>query len=705
MSVEPEWRYTGFACAPESHMNRILTLVALLCATGVASSPQPQTPPPPQVPVFRADAHFVRVDAYPSRDGRIIENLAAEDFELLEDGKPQKIDTFQFVRFDAFTTDEERRDPNSQREAFVLAGDPSYRVFVLYLDAYHVNVAGSHNIRQPLVAMLNRMLGPRDLFGVLTPRQRPKDLILGRQSLMIEEQIGGDTNWIWGLQGRSEPEPEEFELVNCFGDEDLGRALVRLRRLDKVMSDLEGLIALLGDIRQERKNILLFSSGWALTGTNDQLREGNSRYVAPPVGVTNAGKLTLGTPSPGAPNERGCQDEFNRLVSIDFQRRHRELVRTARSGNVAFYPVNPAGLEAPGFAEQPPVPFVKGQLPGGNPVQREFDNIKQRTDVLLELANNTDGVAIVNSNDLGSGLQKVASDLSAYYVLGYYTTNTKWDGRIRKISVRLRPGGEDIRARREYRAPTELEMASLRAATAPSPAADAARAAALSIETALTALKRARPSAVLLAHGAAWGSDLAIAAEIAAASIEVGRWKGGGEVEIVVSGPGGTSIGTSRGRIEAGARGVLVRVPVEGRPGPWTAAVRMSAAGEEDQFERLTIAAPAGLVGDPLAFRATPAPTSQLRPIGAFQFRRTERLHIEWPVLKPLDRRDARLLGRDGNPLAIQVTVSERESSGQPAVGIDLNLAPLTAGDYIIELTAGAGSQTDRKLLAFRVVR
>ncbi len=321
-------------------MNRLSLAVVLVCLCGAfaGASRQQQNPPQERPPVFRAGAHFVRVDTYPTRDGHIIEGLTPDDFDVLEDGKPQAIDTFQFIRFDAFTTDEERRDPNSQREAFALAADPAYRVFVLYLDAYHVNLTGSHTLRQPLVNMLQRILGPRDLFGMLTPRQMPKDLILGRQALMIEEQLA---NWTWGLQGRLEPEPEDLELQAC-GLE----ALIPRRQLDKVFSDLEGLVALLGDIRQERKNILVFSRGWVLPGPDDGLRGTNTGYIAPPVGITNAGKITLGTARAGAPNARWCQDELQRLAPIDFRNRHRELMRAAREANVAFYPVNPTGLEA-----------------------------------------------------------------------------------------------------------------------------------------------------------------------------------------------------------------------------------------------------------------------------------------------------------------------------------------------------------------------
>ena len=58
-----------------------------------------------------------------------------------------------------------------------------------------------------------------------------------------------------------------------------------------------------------------------------------------------------------------------------------------------------------------------------------------------------------------------------------------------------------------------------------------------------------------------------------------------------------------------------------------------------------------------------PDPARPLRPAADFQFRRTERVHIEWPMLKPFDDRQARLLGRTGQPLAVSVTVTTPPAS------------------------------------------
>ena len=45
------------------------------------------------------------------------------------------------------------------------------------------------------------------------------------------------------------------------------------------------------------------------------------------------------------------------------------------------------------------------------------------------------------------------------------------------------------------------------------------------------------------------------------------------------------------------------------------------------------------------------------------RFRRVERVHVEWTISKPLDRREARLLDKVGKPLAVAVNVTERDAT------------------------------------------
>ena len=107
-------------------MSRQPALILLLCGaltlTAVARQQDPPRPqaqeqqpspplPQPRPPVFRAGAHYVRVDAYPTEKGHIVEGLTKDDFEIYEDGKPQAIESAEFVTFDTWTPEGERKAP------------------------------------------------------------------------------------------------------------------------------------------------------------------------------------------------------------------------------------------------------------------------------------------------------------------------------------------------------------------------------------------------------------------------------------------------------------------------------------------------------------------------------------------------------------------------------------------------------------------
>jgi hypothetical protein len=104
-------------------------------------------------------------------------------------------------------------------------------------------------------------------------------------------------------------------------------------------------------------------------------------------------------------------------------------------------------------------------------------------------------------------------------------------------------------------------------------------------------------------------------------------------------------------------------------------------------------------------FRATPSPRAPLRPVADYQFRRTERVHVEWPVARALDGRTARLLSRRGDALPVPVALTERADGDRTVLAADVQLAALAEGDYVIEIVATQGSEKVQRLLAFRVVR
>src|SRR6185295_14770048 len=91
--------------------------------------------------------------------------------------------------------------------------------------------------------------------------------------------------------------------------------------------------------------------------------------------------------------------------------------------------------------------------------------LRHRWDYLRDMAAQTDGQALLDQGDLSRAFQKVFRDLGSYYLLSYYSTNARLDGRFRRIRVEVKPKNLDVRARPGYLAPTEAEARAASAAT------------------------------------------------------------------------------------------------------------------------------------------------------------------------------------------------------------------------------------------------
>ena len=680
---------------------------ALSLIVAAASAQQQTQQPPPiqaetqqQQPLFRAGSRFVRVDVFPTgKDGKPIEGLTAADFEVYEDGKPQAIDTFEFVQIEP-DLEEARVDPNTQRDGEELAKDPRARVFVVVLDKWHVEVLGGAQIRRPLIDMLDRLIGPRDVFGVITPQMRPYDLILGRKTLTVSDML--ERHWTWGARGTitDRDAAQEF-FEDCFapggirsGDESslAGHLLARRRERD-TLEHLDGLIAKLQSIRDEKKAIVVVTQGWSLFGAND-----NAAWQLPSRAIpgiySGGGRIsrTNPNPSPGqAVDEAACAQQASELLSMDNRRYFIDLLAKAQRANVSFYPVDPRGLAV--FD----TPLSAG--PPGS-VTNDFRRLSGRRDGLMELAENTDGMALISSNDLMGSLRKLAESLSTYYLLGYYSTNTKFDGGYRKLEVKVRRPGVKLKARRGYFAPTQEEIdriaAGRAAAAAPIPAET------MALTAALGRLDEVRHDRDLFIQAARVPGAVVVSAELGVNARQSAAWGKGGEVRLMISAGGATATGA--GAIEPMRAGVSVRIPIESGAAQELridARARSAQGGAADATASLSGAA--GLIGDVMSYRGI---ARALVPAADGRYRRTERATVEAPLAPGAIPAGARVLDRHGKPLSLPAAARERvDAQGVRWMVAEVTLAPLTEGDYIIELEAMKDEARERKLFAIRVVR
>lgn len=666
---------------PHVPVLRASVAIALLAASLYAAFPDAQVVsqnqlPERQLPVFRADSHFVRVDAYPTnRDGSVVRGLTAADFDLTEDGATQVIDSSEFIEYERWSPGSERPDPRDQRESFRLAADPRYRVVVVYLD--RLKWHNAHYVRQPLIDLLTREIGPRDLFGILLPNHEASDLVLGRFTPGMQSMVGQFLQ----IQNHQEPfnlDPVETKLLTCFGQ--AGFALIDNWRTDNLYRDLEGIITILGTIRDERKSLILVTE--RMPGVDSFSRRagtppaiGGSRTL-PPSGrpLPGAGGLSTGMYQPDF-NSAGSCSMLASGIPDPHPQRFMDLIKLARRMNVAVNPISPSGLTMP----------------------VNWDN-----SYLSQLASETGGLAIVNTNGIKEGFKRVANDMSAYYVLGYYTSNTKWDGRLRRLRVKLKSTGQTVRARYEYQAPSAEEIAAMRAAAAapPRPSGPTAE------ESAMNVLARVRADAELHVHGALHGQTLAIAVEIPQGAASA-RWRQGGDVEVTATDSQGQTL-SGRTTMAAGARGAEVRLLLpSGQQGPWQVRARVTQPDEALESHSRVALDKTSVFGEPLLYRALPQPAAPFRPVADPQFWRTERMRAEWLLPRgatPYTVR-ARLLQTSGDPLTFAPPVTTEDTPDGVRVRLDLSLTSLASADYLIEVTAERDGQESRTLQAIRILR
>ncbi len=687
--------------------SRAALLIALAGSAAVFAQGQapPQQPDQPR-PTFRVESNFVRVDAYPLKNGKPVLSLKAEDFEVYEDGALQKVETFEHVVVRPAGPQEDRVEVSSQRESLQAAANPRNRVFVVFLDMPHVSIPSAHAINEPLIRLLDKILSPDDLVAVMTPDMAADQIVLGRKTRVIEDSLR--RNWAWGKRFSIQRDEREQAYLACYPplehekaiESALALELIKRKRERATLDALQDLTRYLRTIREERKAIITITEGWLLFRPNDaltRLRE-DTNYKEPvpgldPVTVGPNGKLTTRDDrrNYGSMTKGACDADRIMLAQMDNDRFFKDILEDANRANASFYPVDPRGLPAfdtPIGPEAPP------------PIHIDQAMLKQRIETLRILAANTDGLAVLDNNDLDLGMKRIADDLTSYYLLGYYSSNSKLDGRFRTLRVKVKQPGVEVRARRGYRAATEDEVtAARRAAEAPVPEVISAT------RSAIDRLGRMRPEArfrINVTH--ARGKALWIAGELQPPSSGNDEFAAGASVTIDAVSGGKTS--TTKVELKTGERTFLVPLQLhEEASEAIDVRARLSASGASTITDSVPVDLAAATI-QPLLFRRGPSTGNRQLPAADFRFSRTERLHLEIPADATVKPGAGRLLDRAGQPLQVPVIVGERTdvASGLRWITADITLAPLSAGDYAIEVVL-QGKTEERVLTGLRVTR
>ena len=409
---------------------------------------------------FQVEVNYVDVDVVVTDEqGHFVTGLTRDDFAVFEDGKPQKVDTFALVNLAVEKPQDivvEGRpipaDTRTNRKPF------DGRVYVIVLDDLDVSAMRSTPVRDAARKFVREHMAANDLGAVVytsgrsdaaqeftTDRElliRAIDKFVGRRmrSLSLDRLDEYYQRIAYGYNLRNDADPNTGS-INSQDPAGHGRTsdpteLERGTRALTVLDTLKNTAEFLGSVRGRRKAVLFFSEG-------------------------------LDYP---------IRDVFGAQDATIVIRATQDAISTAARANVNYYTIDPRGLAGMttdfmesagignGVGTSGPVLFVPGtNTPSGGVtgasggvfnVQDELlQEFRTSQDTLRELAEQTGGIASVNTNNVEPAFQRIADANSRYYVLGYYPPNHPRDGRFHKIEVRVTRPGLRVEARRGYASP------------------------------------------------------------------------------------------------------------------------------------------------------------------------------------------------------------------------------------------------------------
>lgn len=662
-------------------------------ASGQAPAPQekpatqPATPEPTQQPVFRTGINFVRVDAIVTdRQGNPVNDLKVEDFEVAEDGKVQKVETMRLVKIDATTAPAyTQRTIRTRLDEETAAADENSRIFVFFLDDYHVRKESSMSVRRPIIEFITNQLAPNDLVGVMYPLT-PIDAVT------LTRNHQGVINTIEKFEGRK----YDYEPIN-----DLERGyvykltpdVIEMLRRQVSFGAIRGISTKLGSLREGRKSLILVSEGYSAM-LPPQMRSNQ------PGGFGDPGRATR---DPFAGDNNPMEDRAQFSAASDLLSEMQDVFAAANRNNTSIYAVDPRGLAVGEFDITSNISIKTSQTYLGNSI-----------DSLRSLAENTDGRAIVNRNDLAAGMKQIVRDASSYYLLGYTSNPAPIDGKFHAIRVRVKRPGMDVRARKGYWAYSEADVK--RAAAGPREGPPPAVTKALAAITPMTNRRYVR-TWIGTARGAAGLTKVTFLWEPLPATPGVKRDEAR-RVSLLATSPSGDIV--YRGRVPAtlAAPGAGASISFDARPGPLDLRITIEGDGtgtldnEDRNLVVPDLAAPEVMLTTPKVWFArnarefaTLAADASTPPVATREFRRTDRLLVRFDAFAPGTAPatvTARLLNQQGTKMGdIPVAAAPAPGGGQV---IDLSLASYAAGQYLLELTANAeGHQPVSELVAFRI--
>jgi len=390
---------------------------AALVALASALSQTPNPPPAPaqessDTPVLRVTVNLVQVDAVVTDSkGKQVTNLTAGDFELLQDGKPQKITKFSYISTAAPTPAPAAPKPpvpgraTPPPPAVKLRPSQVRRTIAMVVDDLGLSFESTAQVRGALKKFVEEQMQPGDLVAIVRTGA-------GMGAL---QQFTSDKRQLYAAIDRV-----KFNMMGRSG----------VSAFAPINDSDDGSSAGLDDFRDE-----YFARGslGAINYVVGGLKEMPGRKAV--ILLSDSIRLF---------NQEGLNDRI--LESV------RQLTDLANRASVVIYSIDPRGLPTLSLT-------AADNVRGGNPLalsghmQRRHAEYFESQDGLNYLAQETGGLFIHDTNDISGGIRSVLDDQRGYYLIGYTPDDTTFqqlkgkDRPYHKIKVRVKPAGLMVRSR------------------------------------------------------------------------------------------------------------------------------------------------------------------------------------------------------------------------------------------------------------------
>jgi VWFA-related protein len=407
---------------PNRWASRILATLlqfALVCSSLPAQQATDYT--------FRVQTELVLVNVtVRDKNGNFVRGLKPQDFTILEDNKPQKVDSFDVEDIDAVATQDVAQamplpSPLSQPANKAGAVPPAAsaqnaskdqfkdrRIIVLFFDLSAMEPDEIDRAVTSAEHYVDTQMAPADLVSIVSLGSAllvNQDFTSDRDLLKKQLQAfssGSGQGFEEGTTGTTEGTPDAGQAFTADDTEynifNTDRRLEALRSVAEKLSHLD-----------QKKSLIYFSSGMDRTG-------------------------------------------------IENQSELRAATNAAVRANLAIYTMDMRGLQALVAGGEAQNASLRGTSAySGQATINALNSNFTTQETLVTLSSDTGGRAFLDSNDFGQVFKGVQQDTSTYYLLGYRSTNPARDGRYRHISVKVNIPGVKTDYRRGYYAPADYK--------------------------------------------------------------------------------------------------------------------------------------------------------------------------------------------------------------------------------------------------------